>query len=201
MHASENPDEHRAVREALQRDARRTRQLPPFDAALHDATMRRIRALSKTRATGLLPDWRQRLAGFVGEHGKPWMALCQGAVAVGGLTLIVAGWHRWSTPAPLVVPGRTVSTRPGETSPRQKKEDAVSAEAPAHGVSFDPGNFAKPDLKFAVLEGRLPAGSAGRFDLESPAGPMRLDCGYPPLAGDGNDAPFGNFNLQVDGQF
>jgi hypothetical protein len=40
-------DHTAAVREALQRDAARV-QLPPFDAALHYATMRRLRSLASS---------------------------------------------------------------------------------------------------------------------------------------------------------
>jgi len=40
-----NPDDHSELREALRRDAARMQE-PPFDAALHHATIRRIRALS-----------------------------------------------------------------------------------------------------------------------------------------------------------
>ena len=40
-----DPDAHAALREALQRDAARVPE-PPFDAVLHRATMRRIRALA-----------------------------------------------------------------------------------------------------------------------------------------------------------
>ena len=40
-----DPDPHAALREALQRDAARVPE-PPFDAALHRATMRRIHALA-----------------------------------------------------------------------------------------------------------------------------------------------------------
>jgi len=45
-----NPDDHSELREALRRDAAR-KQEPPFDAALHHATIRRIRALADTGAT------------------------------------------------------------------------------------------------------------------------------------------------------
>ena len=44
-----NPDDHSELREALRRDAAR-KQEPPFDAALHHATIRRIRALADTGA-------------------------------------------------------------------------------------------------------------------------------------------------------
>lgn len=40
-----NPDGHSELREALQRDAARIQE-PPFDVALHHATIRRIRALA-----------------------------------------------------------------------------------------------------------------------------------------------------------
>jgi hypothetical protein len=45
-----NPDDHSELREALRHDAARTQE-PPFDAALHHATIRRIRALADTDAT------------------------------------------------------------------------------------------------------------------------------------------------------
>jgi hypothetical protein len=45
-----NPDDHSELREALRRDAARLQE-PPFDAALHHATIRRIRALTDAGAT------------------------------------------------------------------------------------------------------------------------------------------------------
>ena len=42
-----HPDDHSELREALRRDAARMQE-PPFDAALHHATIRRIRALADT---------------------------------------------------------------------------------------------------------------------------------------------------------
>ena len=45
-----NPDDHSELREALRRAAARMQE-PPFDAALHHATIRRIRALADTGAT------------------------------------------------------------------------------------------------------------------------------------------------------
>jgi hypothetical protein len=45
-----NHDDHSELREALRRDAARMQE-PPFDAALHHATIRRIRALADTGAT------------------------------------------------------------------------------------------------------------------------------------------------------
>ena len=44
-----NHDDHSEMREALRRDAARMQE-PPFDAALHHATIRRIRALADTGA-------------------------------------------------------------------------------------------------------------------------------------------------------
>lgn len=43
-------DGHSGLREALRRDAARMQE-PPFDAALHQATIRRIRALADTGVT------------------------------------------------------------------------------------------------------------------------------------------------------
>ena len=45
-----HPDDHSELREALRRDAARMQE-PPFDAALHHATIRRIRAVADTGAT------------------------------------------------------------------------------------------------------------------------------------------------------
>ena len=47
-----HPDDYPELREALRRDAARMHE-PPFDAALHQATMRRIRALSNERGMRL----------------------------------------------------------------------------------------------------------------------------------------------------
>jgi hypothetical protein len=43
------PDDHQPTRKALQRDAARVPE-PPFDQALHDSTMRRLRALTATQS-------------------------------------------------------------------------------------------------------------------------------------------------------
>lgn len=51
-----DPDNHSELREALRRDAARMQE-PPFDAALHHATMRRIRALADTGATPSVRRW------------------------------------------------------------------------------------------------------------------------------------------------
>jgi len=55
-----NPDDHSELREALRRDAARMQE-PPFDAALHHATMRRIRALADT---GAAHPWRRWAPAF-----------------------------------------------------------------------------------------------------------------------------------------
>ena len=44
-----DPDAHAELRNALERDARRIQE-PPFDPALHRATMRRIRSLAEPEA-------------------------------------------------------------------------------------------------------------------------------------------------------
>jgi len=67
------PDDDQPMREALQRDAARVPE-PPFDSALHHATMRRIRALETREST---KPW------FVS-----WPALA-GAAAVLAATIIV----------------------------------------------------------------------------------------------------------------
>jgi hypothetical protein len=51
-----NPDDHSELREALRRDAARMQE-PPFDAALHHATIRRIRALADTDAARSVRRW------------------------------------------------------------------------------------------------------------------------------------------------
>lgn len=44
---TQNQDDHSELREAMRRDAARMQE-PPFDASLHHATIRRIRALADT---------------------------------------------------------------------------------------------------------------------------------------------------------
>jgi hypothetical protein len=71
-------DDIAAVREALQRDAARV-QLPNFDASLHDATMRRIRALESA------------------NHARLWWRVALPAVAVIVIGMGIALWHFGST--------------------------------------------------------------------------------------------------------
>ena len=73
-----DPDAHSALREALQRDAARVSE-PPFDAALHYATVRRIRAL---------PDPASARSG---SPGWIWAAL-SAATAVGVVCLLAFLW-------------------------------------------------------------------------------------------------------------
>jgi hypothetical protein len=61
--------QHDGMQEALRRDAARIQE-PPFDASLHHATIRRIRALADTRA----------------ERSSPWLMR---ALATGGALLLV----------------------------------------------------------------------------------------------------------------
>jgi len=56
-----NPDDHSDLRDALRRDAARIQE-PPFDAALHHATMRRIRSLSGEPAPRFAFRWITTLA-------------------------------------------------------------------------------------------------------------------------------------------
>jgi|SRR6266478_1260283 len=59
-----NPDAHSELRAALRRDAARMQE-PPFDAALHHATIRRIRALADTGAARSGPRLMPALAAGV----------------------------------------------------------------------------------------------------------------------------------------
>lgn len=52
-----DPENQASLREALRRDAARFKE-PPFDAALHHATLRRIRALSASPR----PEWKWAFA-------------------------------------------------------------------------------------------------------------------------------------------
>ncbi len=72
-------DDTAAVREALQRDAGRV-QLPPFNAALHHATMRRIRTLASA------------------DHAPLWWRVALPAVAVIVIGMGIAVWHFGPTP-------------------------------------------------------------------------------------------------------
>jgi len=77
-------DDTAAVREALQRDAGRV-QLPPFNAALHQATMRRIRTLASA------------------DHAPLWWRVALPAVAVIVIGVGIALWH--FGPAPRTTDG------------------------------------------------------------------------------------------------
>jgi hypothetical protein len=83
-----NPDQQNddtsAVTGALQRDAARV-PLPPFDAALHQATMRRLRALASV------------------EHTPLWWRVALPAAAVIVIGTGIALWH--SGPAPHATDG------------------------------------------------------------------------------------------------
>lgn len=89
-------DDTAAVREALQRDAALV-QLPPFDAALHHATMRRIRALASA------------------DHARLWWRVALAAVAVIVIGMGIALWH--AGPTPRTTDG-TVATMRGIPVPR-----------------------------------------------------------------------------------
>lgn len=94
-------DEHRALREALQRDAARLGE-EPFDARLHDATMRRIRALGDT------------------EHeGRGWWLVALGAACVLMLIAIVS-FGPWRSSPPMVAvadhPVESVAVEPARAS-------------------------------------------------------------------------------------
>ena len=71
-------DTHAALREALRRDAARIPE-PPFDAALHHATVRRIRSLA------------DRASARSGSPGWNWAALST-ASAVGAVCLLAFLW-------------------------------------------------------------------------------------------------------------
>ena len=72
------PDDHEPLEKALRRDATRL-QAPPFDAALHHAAMRRIRALSDTPAPRF--EWKSTPALVAGLA----VMLIAGLFSVGGL--------------------------------------------------------------------------------------------------------------------
>lgn len=68
-----DPDNQSSLREALRRDAARVQE-PPFDAALHYATMRRIRALSPSPR----PEWK-------------WAFACAAVLMLGAITMLWQG--------------------------------------------------------------------------------------------------------------
>jgi hypothetical protein len=87
-----DPDDHSELRDALRRDAAGMQE-PPFDAALHHATIRRIRALSgKGRAR---PERR-------------WMPSPAAGAAVLVLGALAAVWHWKPFPADTVSQGEGV---------------------------------------------------------------------------------------------
>jgi anti-sigma-K factor RskA len=94
-------DEHHAMREALQRDAARLRE-EPFDAGLHYATMRRIRAL-----------------GGADRSHPGWRVVALGAACVLMLIAVVS-FVSWRSPPPVVAvadhPAESVAAEPARAS-------------------------------------------------------------------------------------
>jgi hypothetical protein len=92
------PDDDQSLRDALQRDAARISE-QPFDAALHQAAMRRIRALAAP------------------ESKAPWFTLwpaLTGATAVLAVVIAVALWpsHPSSNHAPVAAMAAAPSAPP-----------------------------------------------------------------------------------------
>lgn len=136
------PDDEHAMRDALQQDAARVPE-PPFDAALHYATMRRLRTLADAGSArprfGLQP------------------ALAAGAVIL-GLAAVVALWPSHSSP-PSRLHEAASSPHPPKLAPR--------ASLLAYQGAADDGEatlFAMLDRDAATL---LPA-SSPVFDAAAP---------------------------------
>ncbi len=164
---------------ALRRDAARAQQEPPFDAALHHATMRRIRALADARSTRPghflrgLGDWITAAFG----QGLRSSAIGVGLVAV---TMVILGF--WQIHSSHLWVGRANPAPPARTNDVPGAGDANylhSIFAQAGGVSFD----LRPFVKMAGMDSGLIADAGEQpgcgFDLEAPVGPMRLGCGCP----------------------
>ena len=197
-------DDHAALRQALRRDAADLPE-PSFDPALHSSTMRRIRALSDREPV---------------RHGWPSARV---GMAVASL-LILIGWTmpRWHHPAnserfhpTQTYPGqrRGFETSPGNdlaaASPAMEPpkvgltEDEKAGSASrgldgAHGSMFaDLASFANQRLRYAVLDAGLSVEPAGRFTLDIPTGPIRLNCAYSVISNDPVASLFGRFNFNV----
>ena len=82
-----NPDDHSELRDALRRDAARMQE-PPFDAALHHATIRRIRALADTGS-------EQKL-----RSGLRWMSALAAGVALLLVFVVIVTRREPSRPRP-----------------------------------------------------------------------------------------------------
>ena len=127
------PDDSDPMRAALRRDAARVPE-PAFDAALHYATMRRVRALSESGSARA--GWRPRLA---------WAAV---AVIVGLAALMAFSLPRSSPPAR----PRAVTVTP--TSPTAPRASLLAYQEAAS--ESDATLFAMLDQDAASL---LPASS------------------------------------------
>ncbi len=204
MKTSMPNDDHAALRQALRRDAADLPE-PSFDPALHSSTMRRIRALSDREPV---------------RHGWP-----SARVGLAFATLLILiGWTmpRWHHPANSAHfhPAQTYAGQrrgfeggpvndlaaaspamepPGVGLPEDEKAERVSRGLNGvHGSMFsDLASFANQRLRYAVLDAGLGVEPAGRFALDMPASPMRLDCAYSAIGNDPVASLFGRFNLNI----
>ena len=184
MNTPEPNDDQTALREALQRDAAGLSE-PNFDAALHHATMRRIRALSEPGP--IHHGWRLAYTGLLG------------AMAV---VLMVRGGPAWHVAGP--VPrglGAQMAPGPGHGSLGHRASDvavvARMGEPRERGAFFEPGTFGNERPMDAMLEAKPGLTLATAFPLDLPTGPIRLNCAYSFSVSDQSASFFGQFNFNV----
>ena len=143
-------------------------------------------------------DWRW-VAALLGQFRQSRRLIGAGWLAASALAFAV-----WSLllPRPLDLPGRFANTVQATNVKARPQENVAFRADHGRGVPFDFNSFrSAPLLTYAARSGGPNTKFGGGFHLETPAGPIQLDCGYT-LAGNKSDNDlFGEFNLNVSDSF
>lgn len=167
--------------------------------------MRRLRTAEPPATSG---KWFARLAAdfLAGRFAlRRWPLPGAVVVVLAASIVIFAGWPKRpmisTAPAAASVQPTVGSHNPDAGNPEvSERTVADSGPGRGRGASFDVGGFANPDLRYAVVDISPEAAAGGGFHLETPAVPIRLDCGYTLPGSESNHSP-GKFNLNTRGEF
>ena len=142
--------------------------------------------------------WRW-IATFFGHFRQPQRLVSAGLLAASVLAFAVC-----SLPLPRH-PGLPSNFFNASQATNAKSRLQGSADLRAdygRGVPFDFTGFrAAPLLTYAARSGGPNTKFGGVFHLETPAGPIRLDCGYTLASNDLDNYLFGEFNLNASDSF